>query len=101
MRLPEGTLKARVARGRGMLASKLDWLRRTSRFAGRAEGGCVNRDEIDRILLSDDEITPPSGFTASVMQAIRAEAAGPHPIPFPWKHALPGIAAFAGSLSCW
>jgi hypothetical protein len=27
------------------------------------------------------------------MDAVRAEAAGPPPIPFPWKRAWPGIAA--------
>jgi len=45
--------------------------------------------EMDRILLRQDEIRPSSGFTASVMEAVRREAAAPPPIPFPWKRALP------------
>jgi hypothetical protein len=50
-------------------------------------------DEFDRIM-SEDEILPSSGFAASVMEAVRREAAAPPPIPFPWKRALPG-AVFA------
>jgi hypothetical protein len=57
--------------------------------------------EIDRILSAQfsahDEILPSSGFTASVMDAVRREASAPPPIPFPWRRALPGIvvASFA------
>lgn len=50
-------------------------------------------DEMNRILSRDDEILPSSGFTASVMEAVRREAAAPPPIPFPWKRALPGVVA--------
>ena len=46
---------------------------------------------MNRILSRDDEILPSSGFAASVMQAVRREAAAPPPIPFPWKRALPGV----------
>jgi hypothetical protein len=49
-------------------------------------------DELDRIL-SEGEILPSSGFTASVMDAVRREAAAPPAIPFPWKRALPGMIA--------
>lgn len=52
---------------------------------------------LDRILL-DDTLVPSSGFTASVMDAITAQAAAPAPIPFPWKLALPGLAAFLVAL---
>ncbi len=52
-----------------------------------------DRDNLDRILLEQDTLLPSSGFTASVMDAIQQQAAVPPPIPFPWKHALPGIAA--------
>jgi hypothetical protein len=52
-----------------------------------------NPDHLDRILLGQDTLLPSSGFAASVMDAIRQEAAAPAPIPFPWKWALPGIAA--------
>jgi hypothetical protein len=48
--------------------------------------------ELDR-FLSETEILPSSGFTASVMDAVRREAAAPPAIPFPWKRALPGIIA--------
>ncbi len=48
-------------------------------------------DEIDRVLCREHEIVPSSGFTASVMDAVRREAAAPAPIPFPWKRALPGL----------
>ena len=48
--------------------------------------------DLDRIL-SEDEILPSSGFTASVMDAVRREATALPPIPFPWKRALPGLVA--------
>jgi hypothetical protein len=47
--------------------------------------------EINSILSREDEILPSSGFTVSVMDAVRREAAAPPPIPFPWKRALPGL----------
>jgi hypothetical protein len=47
--------------------------------------------EFNRILSREDEILPSSGFAVSVMDAVRREAAAPPPIPFPWKHALPGM----------
>jgi hypothetical protein len=53
-----------------------------------------NDGEIDRILSREDEILPSSGFSASVMDAVRREAAAaaaPPPIPFPWIRALPGL----------
>jgi hypothetical protein len=40
---------------------------------------------------ADDDIVPSSGF---VMDAVRCEASIPPPIPFPWRWALPGLAAF-------
>jgi hypothetical protein len=55
-------------------------------------------DKLDRILAQEDVLLPSSGFTASVMDAIREEAAAPAPIPFPWKLALPGIAGFIAAL---
>jgi hypothetical protein len=57
----------------------------------------MNKDELNR-LLSDDEIIPTAGFTASVMDAVRREAAMPPPISFPWKRALPGLAVAALTL---
>jgi hypothetical protein len=58
----------------------------------RATGSSIRQEEIDRILGREDEILPSSGFAASVMDAVRREAAAPPPIPFPWKRALPGLA---------
>jgi hypothetical protein len=53
--------------------------------------------DLDRIL-SETEILPASGFTASVMEAVRREAAAPPPIPFPWKRALPGLVVAGAAL---
>jgi hypothetical protein len=58
----------------------------------------MRQDDLDRILSEEEEIIPSSGFTASVMDAVRREAAAPPPIPFPWKRALPGLAAGAFAL---
>lgn len=52
-------------------------------------GGKMNNDEVDRILSHPEDVQPSSGFAASVMDAVRAEAAAPPPIPFPWTRALP------------
>jgi hypothetical protein len=55
--------------------------------------GNVMRDaEIDPVLSGQDELLPSAGFVASVMDAVRREAAAPPPIPFPWKRALAGLA---------
>ena len=48
-------------------------------------------DDLDRMLSSDGDIVPSSGFANSVMDAVRREAATPPAIPFPWKRALPGV----------
>jgi hypothetical protein len=60
----------------------------------------MTNDELDRILSSkDDDILPSSGLVASVMEAVRSEAATPPPIAFPWKRALPGLAATGFALA--
>ena len=51
----------------------------------------ADSEEVDRMLSSEDEILPSSGFAVAVMDAVRREAAAPPPIPFPWKRALPGM----------
>ena len=51
---------------------------------------------IDRILASEEELAPTSGFLAAVMERVEEEAAAPAPIPFPWKRALPGMVLAAG-----
>jgi hypothetical protein len=53
----------------------------------------MGTDDLDRVLLEEEELVPSSGFAASVMDAVRQEAATPPPLPFPWKRALPGLAA--------
>jgi hypothetical protein len=58
-----------------------------------------DEDEIDRMLELLPEILPSAGFTSSVMNAIRLEAAAPPPIMFPWKRALPGLVAGAFALA--
>ena len=56
---------------------------------------------LDRILATDEELVPSSGFLSATMERVREEAATPAPIPFPWKRALPGILLLAGALgSC-
>jgi len=54
-------------------------------------------DDFDRVM-SEEEILPSSGFAASVMEAVRREAAAPPPIPFPWKRGLPGAVFAAATL---
>ena len=58
----------------------------------------MNHDDIDRMLSSEDGILPSSGFVASVLAAVRREAATPPPIPFPWTRAWPVAAAAAIAL---
>jgi hypothetical protein len=53
----------------------------------------MNPNDLARILSDEQEILPSSGFTASVMEAVRQEASAPPPIPFPWKRVIPGIVA--------
>ena len=51
----------------------------------------MRQHELDHILSREKEIVPSAKFTASVMDAIRSEAAAPPPISFPWVRALPGL----------
>jgi hypothetical protein len=55
-------------------------------------------EELDRILSKEADIAPSSGFVHSVMDAVRTEVAAPPPIPFPWRWALPGIAALGAAV---
>ncbi len=54
-------------------------------------------DDLDRILVSEDSITPSGGFLASVMEAVREYRRYEIPIPFPWKRFTTGL---VGGLSC-
>lgn len=58
----------------------------------------MKEDNLDRILKSEDELAPSSGFVAAVMERVREEAAAPAPIPFPWKRMVPGMLLAAGML---
>jgi len=53
----------------------------------------MEHDDLDRALSRGEDIVPSSGFVATVMGAVRSEAAAPPQIPFPWKRALAGLAA--------
>ena len=54
--------------------------------------------QLDRILGQEDALLPSSGFSAGVLDAIQAHSAQPAPIPFPWKRAIPGIAALLAGI---
>jgi len=55
---------------------------------------------LDAALSAEhDQILPSSGFADAVMTAVRAEAAAPAPIPFPWKRAIPGIVGIAAGIA--
>ena len=55
----------------------------------------MRQDDLDRMLSGEEPIVPSNGFVAGVMDAVRREASTPPPIAFPWKWALPGLAAWA------
>ena len=59
----------------------------------------MQSDELDHILAEEPAILPSSEFTASVMAAIRREAAASAPLAFPWRRALPGLVASGFSLA--
>lgn len=50
-------------------------------------------DDIDRLLESDDDIVPSSGFAGDVMEAVRAAAEAPPPLRFPWARFMLGVGA--------
>lgn len=56
-------------------------------------------EELDRLLSEEPDIVPSSGFVASVMEAVTAEATA-SPLRFPWKRAWPLAAGFA-ALALW
>jgi hypothetical protein len=58
----------------------------------------MQHDELDRWLAEDEEIVPSSGFAASVLDAVRIDAAEQRALPFPWRRMLPGLAALAVAL---
>jgi hypothetical protein len=52
----------------------------------------MNADHLER-ALSEDDITPSSGFVTTVMASILQDAQAPAPIPFPWVRAMLGLAS--------
>ena len=54
-------------------------------------------EDLERVLADEPDIVPSSGFVASVMEAVTAEATAP-PLPFPWTRAWPLAAGFAALL---
>jgi len=65
----------------------------------RSSNDPADFEAIDRILATDEEIVPSSGFAAATMERVREAAATPPPIPFPWGRAVPGIVLVAGVLA--
>jgi hypothetical protein len=57
----------------------------------KADSATEQITNLDRILASDQELAPSSGFAVAVMDRVRQEAAVPEPIQFPWRRALPGM----------
>src|SRR5580658_9600195 len=56
-----------------------------------AEIDALKLSRVDKILATEEELVPSSGFLAAVMERVHEEARMPAPIPFPWKRALPGL----------
>ena len=56
----------------------------------------MTTNKIDKILATEQELIPFSGFLSAVMERVNEEAAAPQPIPFPWKRAVPGMVLAAG-----
>ncbi len=54
-------------------------------------------EDLDRVLASEPDIVPSSGFVEAVMDTVTAEATTP-PLTFPWKRAWPLAAAFPALL---
>jgi hypothetical protein len=44
----------------------------------------MNKDELDRILLSEKQIEPSPSFTRNVMLHVQTEPKFIRPLPFPW-----------------
>ncbi|KAF1709378.1 hypothetical protein CSC70_11270 [Pseudoxanthomonas kalamensis DSM 18571] len=59
----------------------------------------MNREDIDRLLASEDTITPSPGFVASVMDAVERESATRPSLAFPWARAWPGLLALVVALA--
>ena len=56
--------------------------------------------ELERILTTEEELQPMTGFSTRVMRAVREEAEATAPIAFPWARFLPGFVLSFGLLFC-
>jgi hypothetical protein len=55
-------------------------------------------EDLERILLSEEPLTPSSGFAAAVMETVSEAAAEPPPVAFPWmRFAAGAIVCVAGA----
>jgi len=54
-------------------------------------------EDLERILASDVELAPSSGFVNAVMATIVAETSVPN-FEFPWRRAAPGVGALLAAL---
>jgi hypothetical protein len=52
-------------------------------------------EELDQILYSEESVAASSGFTRSVMDAVRRQASEPPPLLFPWLRFVAGVMACA------
>lgn len=53
----------------------------------------MKSDEIENVLANEEQIMPSPDFLASVMRAVRRQAAALPPLKFPWPRLLPAILA--------
>ena len=58
----------------------------------------MKSDDIDKVLTSEEVITPSPDFLASVMRAVRRQAAALPPMKFPWLRLLPAILAMFAAI---
>ena len=56
-------------------------------------------EDLERVLFSEDDIVPSSGFVASVMETVIEDATAP-PLTFPWRRAWPLAATVVALLVC-
>jgi hypothetical protein len=63
---------------------------------GKQTNSAGTADSVDRILSSEEQILPSSGFLTAVMERVEEESRVPAPIPFPWKRALLAIPLVIG-----
>ena len=48
-------------------------------------------EDLDRLLMADESVTPSPGFAAVIMDAVEVAAAEPPPLPFPWRPFAAGL----------